>query len=323
MSKTQLGVGFIGAGDVSILHGNALSRNPEARLIGIWNRTQERGLERARQFACRCYETPEQLVSDPEIDAVFVLTNLETHLFYAKMAFAAGKHVLCEKPVASSVVEAEELRRAAQASGLLCLPGHNMIYEESLARSHDLVAGGALGKLVSVYVLYNIWHSEERAATIPGIVRQILTHNSYTLIYIAGPPKRVSAFSASLHYRQLTNDDIAMVNLEMRNGALGHMCASFAADDLSSSPWAYTIKAIGTEGSTSYSYNDWVEAKKGIAHSRTYTALQRTFDNEVRQFIRSVRHGEQPPSTLEDAILCQRLIEAIETSIAEGRAVEV
>jgi hypothetical protein len=115
----------------------------------------------------------------------------------------------------------------------------------------------------------------------------------------------------------------AMVNLEMRSGALGNMCASFAADDLSASPWAYTIKAIGTEGSTSYSYNDWVEAKKGISHSRTYTALQSTFDNEVRQFIRSVRYGERPPSTLEDAILCQRMIEAIETSIAEGRAVDV
>ena len=109
----------------------------------------------------------------------------------------------------------------------------------------------------------------------------------------------------------------------MQNGALGHMCASFAADDLSGSPWAYTIKAIGTAGSTSYSYNDWVEAKKGISHSRTFTALQGTFDNEVRQFIRSVRHGEQPPSTLDDAILCQRMIEAIETSIAEGKAVSV
>jgi predicted dehydrogenase len=323
MKDGRLGVGFIGAGDVSILHGNAVARHPDARLIGIWNRTRERGLQRARQFDCRYFDTPEQLVSDPQIEAVFILTNLETHLQYATMAFAAGKHVLCEKPVAASVSEAEELHRQAQRAGLLCLPGHNMIYEESLARSHDLIARGALGKLVSVYVLYNIWHSEERASTLPGIVRQILTHNSYTLIYLAGAPRRLSAFAASLHYQRLPQDDIAMVNLEMRNGALGHMCASFAADDLSTSPWAYTIKAIGTEGSTSYSYNDWVEAKKGISHSRTFTALQSTFDNEVSQFIRSVRSGQRPPSTLEDAILCQRMIEAIETSIAEGRAVDV
>jgi predicted dehydrogenase len=323
MKDGRLGIGFVGAGDVSILHGNAVSKNPEARLVGIWNRTRSRGLERSRQFGCRCFETAEELVSAPDVDAVFVLTNLETHLHYAKMAFAAGKHVLCEKPVAASVHEAEELQREAERAGLFCLPGHNMIYEESLARSHELIVRGALGKLVSVYVLYNIWHSEQRASTLPGIVRQILTHNSYTLIYLAGAPKRVSAFSASLHYERLTKDDIALVNLEMKNGALGHMCASFAADDLSTNPWAYTIKAIGTAGSTSYSYNDWVEAKKGISHSRTFTALQGTFDNEVRQFVRSVRYGEEPPSGLREAILCQRMIEAIEVSIRDGRAVEL
>ena len=99
------------------------------------------------------------------------------------------------------------------------------------------------------------------------------------------------------------------------------MCASFAADDLSTCPWTFTIKAIGTEGSTSYSYNDWVESRKGISHSRTYTALQRTFNNEVRQFLTTLREGGEPPSTLRDAILAQRMIEAMEVSIAEGRAV--
>lgn len=224
---------------------------------------REQGLERARQFNCRFYETPEQLVSDPEIDTMFVLTNLETHLYFTKMAFKAGKHVLCQEPVAASVGEAEELDDEAQRAGLLCMPGHNMIYEESLARSQDMIVSGALGKLVSVHVLYNILHSEERAATLPGIVRQILTHNSYTLVYLAGPPRRLSAFAASLHYTSLDKQDIAMVNLEMQSGAPGHMCTSFAADGLSTSPWAYTIKAIGTDGSTSYSYNDWVGGKEG------------------------------------------------------------
>jgi predicted dehydrogenase len=321
MSDKTIGVGFLGAGDVSILHGLAVAHNPGARLVGIWNRTRQRGLERARQFNCRFFERPEDLVADPEIDAVFVLTNLETHLHYARMAFAAGKHVLCEKPVATTVADAEQLRQAAAQAGVVCVPGHNMIYEESLASSHDLIAKGALGKLVSVYVLYNIFHSEERASSLPGIVRQILTHNAYCLIYLAGAPMRLSAFAASLNYEKLEKDNIAMVNVEMQNGALAHLCASFAADDLSTCPWTFTIKAIGTEGSTAYSYNDWVESRKGISHSRTYTALQRTFDNEVRQFLTNIRHGGEPPSTLQDAIMAQRMVEAIEVSIAEGRAV--
>ena len=162
---------------------------PDAKLVGLWNRTRARGLERARQLGCRFFDTAEELAGMPEIDAVFVLTNLETHLHYARMAFAAGKHVLCEKPVAASTAEVEEIQREAARAGRLCTPGHNMIYEESIARTRRLLTEGKLGRLVSVYVLYNIWHSEERASTLPGIVRQILTHNSYCLIHLAGAPE--------------------------------------------------------------------------------------------------------------------------------------
>ena len=61
----------------------------------------------------------EAMAADPEVDAVFVLTNLETHLEYAKAAFAVGKPVLCEKPVAASADEVREMKRCADEAGLL------------------------------------------------------------------------------------------------------------------------------------------------------------------------------------------------------------
>ena len=68
----------------------------------------------------------------PAIDAVFVLTNLESHLEYAAMALKAGKHVLVEKPVGVSVAEIEEMNRLAKAKNLVCLPGHNYVYEAGM-----------------------------------------------------------------------------------------------------------------------------------------------------------------------------------------------
>ena len=58
---------------------------------------------------------------------------------------------------------------------------------------------------------------------------------------------------ATLHYKELPQEDIAMVNLAMENGALAHFCASFAADDHSADPWTMMVKVIGTAGSTRYS----------------------------------------------------------------------
>ena len=98
-ASDTIGVGFIGAGDISILHAKAVAKCPGAKLVGLWNRSQDRAQQRAAEFGCQNFASPDVLVNDPNIHAVFVLTNLETHLEYTKLALNAGKHVLVEKPV--------------------------------------------------------------------------------------------------------------------------------------------------------------------------------------------------------------------------------
>ena len=321
-ASDTIGVGFIGAGDISILHARAVARCPGAKLVGLWNRGQDRAKQRAGEFGCTNYESPEALVRDPNVQAVFVLTNLETHLEYTKLALSAGKHVLVEKPVGVSVAEIEEMKRLADAKKLVCMPGHNYIYEAGMNRSKELIEGGDLGRLVSCYAMYNIHHPEEVAKRYPGVVRQILTHNSYILLYLMGKPKRLCAMKACLHYKEYTEEDIAMVQLEMENGALAHLCASFAADDHAADPWTVMVKVIGTGGSTRYSYRDHVEIKPGLVHSQTYTAYAGSVMNEVRHFLDGcVRRGEAPLSTMADAITAQKMIEACERSIREGSVV--
>jgi predicted dehydrogenase len=321
-SLDNVGVGFIGAGDISILHAKAVGRCPGAKLVGLWNRSQDRAQQRATEFGCKNYETPEALVNDPAIQAVFVLTNLESHLEYTKLALNAGKHVLVEKPVGVSVAEIEEMNRLSEAKKLVCMPGHNYIYEAGMTRSRELIEAGDLGRIVSCYAMYNIHHPEDVASRYPGVVRQILTHNSYILLYLVGKPKRLCAMKACLHYKEYKEEDIAMVQLEMENGALAHLCASFAADDHAADPWTVMVKVIGTAGSTRYSYRDHVEIKPGLVHSQTYTAYAGSVMNEVRHFIENcIRRGEPPLSTMSDAITAQKMIEACEKSVGDGSVV--
>ncbi len=321
MSK-DIGIGFIGAGDISILHAKAVSRCSGAKLVGLWNRSQERAVQRANEFGCKNYRTPEELVADPNIDAVFVLTNLESHLEYTKLALQAGKHVLVEKPVGVTVGEIEQMKALAEAKKLVCMPGHNYIYEAGMNRTKELVTHGDLGRIVSAYVMYNIHHPEEVAKRYPGVVRQILTHHSYILLYLVGKPKKLCAMKATLHYKEYKEEDIAMVQMELENGALAHFCASFAADDHAADPWTVMVKVIGTEGSTRYSYRDHVEIKPGLVHSQTYTAYAGSIMNEVRYFIHeAIRNGQPPLSTLDDAITAQKMIEAAEESIRNNTVV--
>ena len=324
ITKDTIGVGFIGAGDIAILHAAAVKKCPGAKLVGIWNRSQDRAKQRAAEFGCKNYATPDELVNDPAIDAVFVLTNLESHFEYTKLALDAGKHVLVEKPVGQSVAEIQSMIAAAKAKNLVCLPGHNYIYESSMMRTHELVKNGDLGTIVSAYVMYNIHHPEEVASRYPGVVRQILTHHSYILLYLVGKPVELCAMKATLHYKEYAEEDIAMVQMRLDNGALAHFCASFAADDHAADPWTVMVKVIGTAGSTRYSYRDHVEIKPGLVHSQTYTAYQGSVMNEVKFFlVDCLRMGSKPLSTLEDAVTAQKMIEAAEESIRKGSVVKL
>ena len=77
-------VGFIGAGDISLLHAEGVQEAEGAELAGLWNRTRSRAEEKAAFFGCKVFDTPEELVD--AVDVVYVLTNMEPHHEYSMLA---------------------------------------------------------------------------------------------------------------------------------------------------------------------------------------------------------------------------------------------
>ena len=311
-------VGFIGAGDISLLHSEGVYSAENAELTGIWNRTREKAEEKSRLFNCQVFDTVEDLIE--AVDVVYILTNMETHHQYARQAIDAGKHVLVEKPTAVTIDEIEDLKKAAKVKGVKVAPVHNYIYEPSVTRAKDLIASGKIGDLVSLYVLYNIHHHESVAARYPGVIRQILTHHAYCTLYLVGQPDKISCMKATVNDGTVPQENIAMVTMKMKNNALSHLCASFAADDHAGDPWTFMIKVVGTKGATRYSYRDWVENTPAVVHSQTYSAYPYTIREMGKHFLEQViGKGEKPLSTLDDASMCMKIIEACEQSVSEER----
>lgn len=315
----NIGIGFIGAGDIADLHAEAINALEGAELIGLWNRTFEKGQVKAGQYGCRTYTSVDELLNDSKIDAVFILTNMETHCEYTVKAAQAGKHILVEKPAASSIAELEQMQKAIDVSEVKCMPVHNYIYEPGIKRAQSMIQSGKLGDITQFYMMYNIHHADDIRARYPGVIRQILTHHSYTMLYLAGEPKTVSCLKNTVDDSLAPQENVAMANIQMQNGTLSHLCASFANDDHAGDPWSCIIKVIGTKGSTRYSYRDFVINDRNGAHSQTYQCYPESIINTATHFIDNVlRNGKEPLSSLEDAITCQRIIEACEKSVAEG-----
>lgn len=315
----NIGIGFIGAGDIANLHAEAINNLDGAELIGLWNRTKEKANIKAVQFGCKVFDSVDELLNDNNIHAVFVLTNMETHCEYTIKAARAGKHVLVEKPAASNITELSQMQEAVHLAGVKCMPVHNYIYEPGIFRAKSMIESGKLGEITQFYMMYNIHHAHEIRARYPGVIRQILTHHSYTMLYLAGQPKTISCFKNTIGAEIAPQENVAMANIQMENGSLSHLCASFANDDHAGDPWTCMIKVIGTKGSSRYSYRDWVINDRNGAHSQTYYAYPESIKNTATHFINKViKNGEAPLSSLEDAISCQRIIEACEKSIEEG-----
>ena len=323
-SAQPIGVAFLGAGDVSELHAAAVRSCAGAELRGVWHRDAQQGQQKAQRYECRSYASAKAAISDPEVDCVSVLTNLETHREYAEMAMQAGKHVLVEKPAGASRDEVASMQRCAEACGVQCVPVHNYVYEPALERTRALLDRGDLGRLVSVDVLYNIHHPEAVAQRYPGVIRQIMTHHAYVLLYLAGVPVSVAGMKSTINDGSVAQENLAVATLQLQGGGVAHLHASFAADDHSGDPWTFLVKVIGTEGSTRFSYRDWVQNRRAQVHSHTFSAYPFHIERTVHHFLDGcVRRGEAPLSSMQDAYDAQRIIEAVEASIDQQRILQL
>lgn len=141
-------VGLIGAGAIGAVRAVALARTRNCQLMGVHDVDEHR----ARSVApnARYYPTARELIETPEIDAVIISTPPQYHEPLSLAAFAAGKHVLVEKPMAATVEACRSMASAATKAGLVLAVGYNHRYFEALKLVRDTVQSGALGTLSHV-----------------------------------------------------------------------------------------------------------------------------------------------------------------------------
>ncbi len=317
-SPTSVGIALVGAGIVAELHARGVARCRIARLTGVYDADADRAEQLAERHGARRYPTLGDLLDDPAVDAVHVLTPVDVHASVAEQCLATGRHVLVEKPVAHTVAEIEALRNAADRAGRVCMPGHNYIHQPAIRRMRRLVSEGAFGTLGSLWVLYNIHHDEATAAIYGGVLRAVCVHHAYSLLYLLGRPQSVTATASSVHYERLTCEDQVMITARMPDGTIANLWASFVADDPSNDPWTVMYKLIGTRGTSTFSWSDAVFAETG-GPGWGMTNYIESFANEIDHFVNDcILAGEPPLSSLDDAIDALRIIEAAEASLHSG-----
>jgi predicted dehydrogenase len=202
------------------------------------------------------------------------------------------------------------------------MPAHNYIYNPALARAKRLIENGKLGKISSLWILYNIYHAEEVAARYGGVLRAVCVHHAYSLLYLLGRPRRLMAVVSRVHYKRLKCEDQAMIVCEMPGGAVANLWCCFAAKDLTSDPWTVVYKVLGTAGGLAYSWNEaQFEDDRGPGWG--LPCYEEGFRNEIDHFIsQCILREKAPLSTLANAVDALRIIEAAERSYRRRSTME-
>lgn len=239
---TTLKIAVIGCGSIAQnRHLLEYDANKQVEITAVCDIVEERAQEIAQKYDATAYTSYEKLLKEESVDAVSVCLPNYLHAPVSIAALNAGAHVLCEKPMATSKEEAEEMIQAAEKNGKKLMIGHNQRFVPSHVKAKELIESGALGKVYSFRTAFghggpegwsaegeDSWFFKKDQAFI-GAMGDLGVHKADLLRYILGEEfVDVAGFVENNAKENITVDDNAVCILRSQSGIVGTMAASWA-----------------------------------------------------------------------------------------------
>ena len=246
----MLTFGLIGCGDIAHLRAQALAKSPVCRLRAVTDVDAGRAKAFAARHGVEAYESSGALLGRPDIDAIVICTPPDSHEAIALTAFAARKHVLCEKPLARTPDECRRMLDAAAASGKVLATGFNFRFYPPVMKARELFNAGAIGSLDHIrgYCGYvssqNGGWLHKGAVTGGGALYDNGIHLIDTVLYFLGDPVEVHGHATSQVWNWPGCEDNGFALMRNAQGCVASVQASWTE-------WAgyeYRVEIYGTKG---------------------------------------------------------------------------
>lgn len=239
-------IGIIGCGKVAqVRHIPEGLANPNATIVGYYDYSEKRAQETASTYGGKVYKNYEDMLNDSQIDAVCVLTPNNTHAEISIAALGSGKHVLCEKPMATTIEDCEAMVLASKETGKSLMIGLN----QRLARAHQvakqLIEEDSIGRIITFRTTFghsgadnwsidgrNSWFFNKSSAEF-GVLGDLGIHKTDLIHYLTG--QNVVSVIAKTSVLDKKNEqgipipveDNAICVYTLSGGAIGTMTASW------------------------------------------------------------------------------------------------
>jgi predicted dehydrogenase len=282
MPNGKVNIGVIGAGGIATrrtIPGMLKAKN--CRLVAVMD------VKNVEQIAAKfgvkkAYATEAQLLADPDVEAVYIASPVCCHAKQIKMAAAAGKHVLCEKPLTLNTAEAKEAVEVCRKRKIILQEGYMMKFHGAHQKIKDLILDDKLGKLVYMRAQLSCWYPKTDGAWRQnpklaggGALIDMATHLYDLLEYFAGPIRRLTALVGTL-VQDYKSDDASTTLVEFKSGAHATIDCFYCIPDEASRTRLEVYGSRGavlTEGTIGQSSKGKIEGIFGLGDS-AYDATQ-------------------------------------------------
>jgi predicted dehydrogenase len=276
----------------------------------------------------------EEVLADPQVDAVVIATPVHTHYPFARAALAAGKHVLVEKPFVTEVEQARDLIDLARAQGLVLMAGHTFEYTAAVNRMRDMLAESALGEILYVRserVNLGLFQKDI------NVLWDLAPHDVSILLYILrAMPTHVSAIG-SAHVTEGV-EDVAILTLEFGPALMANILVSWldprkvrqmtlvgnrkmlVYDDLSANE-KLRVYDRGVDGPKHY--DSFGEFQYSYRYGDIVTPMLKESEPlgaECAHFLECIARGAPPRSGGEVGLNVTRVLSAAQRSLRGGHA---
>jgi predicted dehydrogenase len=368
MKLKRVGVGIIGYGGVGRVHALGYRSIPQhyglpadvVQVVNVATAHKDTAQAAAREIGCdRWTDSYMELIQDPDVDLVTVATPNDSHEEIVVAAAAAGKHVLCEKPVARTVDEAKHMRDSVERAGVKAQVNFNFRYYPAVQHARKLIDEGLLGRPFSYRACFYrssyidpqkpmSWRLR-REASGGGALFDLGSHVLDAIYFLLGDFKAVMGVAETMIEERPTAagaqekgavnvDDLTLMLTRMANGPLGSIESSRLATGATNE---MSLEIYGDQGALRFNSEDpsWLHVcdvksprggfmKVGVGgrfadqlapHWTMSPGFAPTFAAGQFALLRAISEDLRPAPNLDDGLHVQAVMEAALRASREGR----
>lgn len=319
-------IAVVGAGRLGQRHLDKWKKIEGVQVVGLVSNPGEKLQKLAEEYNVKAYESLDQLLNEADVDVIDVCTPTYTHGEIVKKAANAKKHVICEKPLATTSADAKEMISVCKENDVQLLVGHTLRFYPEYVNAREQIQNGMIGKPGVLRFFRGVpypadrdWYSDEEKSG--GLFLDLGTHEFDWLLWTFGGVQRVTAKHVKESSEEAGNMEYGFATLKLADGTIAYVELSWAETKFEAN-----FELAGDKGMITYDHgqtfpvtlnvrsNESVQLPKSMMHKDPY-------ERQFEHFINCLKGEEEPIIQPEDALKAIEVAEAAIESVKTGQPV--